>query len=293
MKGKDQTCHPFSKPYGHANYGNGSITTVVRFWLVSGASKPCGLRVFSPAGFMVRCRYVKPRIQLAETKTPGGKRLVLSQHDGDFRLVVEGAPLMTSREHESELELARLGCARIVHQKEPRVLIGGLGLGYTLRQTLDMLQPSATVVVAELLPAVVEWNRTYLGELTDHPLRDKRVTVKVRDVADLARNVDPLFDAILIDIDNGPEAITEYKNHQLYGTEGIGMLMRAMHPKGCLSIWSAGIDHRFERRMRGEGMYVRAFQVPAHKGSKARSKCIWVASQTLASLPEESEGREG
>jgi spermidine synthase len=230
---------------------------------------------------------VKRTIQLAETRTPGGKRLILSQHDREFRLVAEGLPLMTSRENESELELARLGCARIAHLAAPRVLIGGLGMGYTLRQTLDMLHPSATVVVAELLPDVLEWNRTYLGELTRHPLRDKRVTVRVRDVVDLVRNVDHVFDAILIDIDNGPEAITDHKNHPLYSTAGIGMLMRAMHPTGCLAIWSAGMDPRFERRVRSEGIHVRAFHVPVHKGGKARSKCIWVASQTPASLPKE------
>jgi spermidine synthase len=141
------------------------------------------------------------------------------------------------------------------------------------------------VVVAELLPDVVEWNRTYLAGLTGHPLRDKRVTVKVCDVADVVRNAKHSFDAILIDIDNGPEAITDYQNHQLYSSEGISLLMRAMHAHGCLAIWSAGIDPRFERRMRSKGMHVRAFQVPAHKGGKARSKCIWVASMDPASVP--------
>jgi spermidine synthase len=228
---------------------------------------------------------MKPTIRLAETRTPAGRRLVLTQHDQDFNLLDEGLPLMTSREHESELELARLGCARIATRKAPRVLIGGLGLGYTLRQTLDMLPSSACVVVAELLPDVVEWNRTYLAGLTGHPLRDKRVTVKVCDVADVVRNVKHSFDAILIDIDNGPEAITDYQNHQLYSSEGISLLMRAMHAHGCLAIWSAGIDPRFERRMRSKGMHVRAFQVPAHKGGKARSKCIWVASMDPASVP--------
>jgi spermidine synthase len=192
---------------------------------------------------------------------------------------------MTSREHESELELARLGCARIATRPAPRVLIGGLGLGYTLRQTLDMLPPSATVVVAELLPDIVEWNRVYLGELTDHPLQDKRVTVVVCDVVDVVRNDAHPFDAILIDIDNGPEAISDYQNHPLYSTVGIGMLMRAMPASGCLAIWSAGIDRRFERRLRREGLQVKAFQVPAHKGAKARSKCIWVASRDPDSLP--------
>ena len=228
---------------------------------------------------------MKPTIQLAETRTPAGRRLVLTQHDRDFNLTDEGQPLMTSREHESELELARLGCARIASRPAPRVLIGGLGLGYTLRQTLDILPPSATVVVAELLPDIVAWNRVYLGALTGHPLQDERVTVKVCDVVDLVRTVTHPFDAILIDIDNGPEAIADYQNHPLYSRAGIGMLMCAMPASGCLAIWSAGIDRRFERRLRREGMHVKAFQVPAHKGAKARSKCVWVASRDPHTLP--------
>ena len=228
---------------------------------------------------------MKPTIELAETRTPGGRRLVLTQHGRDFSLRDEALPLMTSRERESELELARLGCARIASRPAPRVLIGGLGMGYTLRQTLDMLPPTATVVVAELLPEIVEWNRVYLGDLTDHPLRDKRVTVEVCDVVDFVRNNAHPFDAILIDIDNGPEAITDYQNHPLYSREGIGMLMRAMPASGCLAIWSAGIDPRFERRLRHDGRHVKAFRVPAHKGARARSKCIWVASQDPHALP--------
>ncbi|MBT3295023.1 MAG: hypothetical protein HN919_16890 [Verrucomicrobia bacterium] len=228
---------------------------------------------------------MKPTIQLAETRTPAGRRLVLAQHDRDFNLMDEGYPLMTSREHESELELARLGCAHSASRPAPRVLIGGLGMGYTLRQTLDLFPPSATVVVAELLPDIVEWNRVYLGDLTDHPMRDERVTVKVCDVVDVVRKNAHPFDAILIDIDNGPEAISDYQDHALYSTAGIGMLMRALTAAGCLAIWSAGIDRRFERRLRREGLHVKAFQVPAHKGAKARSKCIWVASRDPNSLP--------
>ena len=236
---------------------------------------------------------MKPTLQLAETRTPAGKRLILTQHDGDYGLSADSLPLMTSREHESELELARLGCAGIAARRDACVLIGGLGLGYTLRQTLDLLPPSASVVVAELLPDVVEWNRTILSELTGHPLQDPRVTVKVCDVADLVRNEKAPFDAILIDIDNGPEAITDYQNHALYSTDGIARLMRAMRPKGCLAIWSAGIDQRFERRMRREGLCARAYQVPAYKGAKARSKCIWVAAQDASALPVEPHTRRG
>ena len=225
---------------------------------------------------------MKPIIQLAETRTPGGKRLVLSQHDGAYSLVTDGLPLMTSREHESELALARLGCAHIVSKPAPHVLIGGLGLGFTLRQTLDMLQPGAHVVVAELLPDVVEWNRTTLGELTGHALDDSRVAVHVGDVVDIVREVEQPFDAILIDIDNGPEAISDDHDHPLYGREGLQRVVQAMTPQGCLAIWSAGIDQRFERRVRGQGLQAKAVQVPAYKGAKARSKCIWVVTPSTS-----------
>ena len=128
---------------------------------------------------------MKPIEQLATAKAPDGGQLVLSRHDGDYSISVDRQELMTSRQHESELELARLGCANLTESRNPNVLIGGLGMGYTLRQALDMLQPKASVVVAELIADVVAWNRNILGELAGHPLHDKRVVVKTCDVCEL------------------------------------------------------------------------------------------------------------
>ncbi len=229
---------------------------------------------------------MKPTIQIAETKTPDGSPLALFEHDGDFMIRVNGQALMSSRAHESELELARLGCLRIKERQNPRVLIGGLGMGYTLRQTLDMLNPLAEVVVAELLPEVVRWNRERFGHLTDHPLRDKRVTMKTCDVLKIVRKSPHGFDAILLDVDNGPDAMTDAGNDKLYGRKGIQTLLGALHEQGCLSIWSATIDRSFERRLQQERLHVRQFRVAAHKGGKTRSRCIWVASRDAQSLPE-------
>ena len=232
---------------------------------------------------------MKPTLQIAATKTPDGEVLALYQHDADFSIRVGNQELMTSRAHESELELARLGCARIAERPNPVVLVGGLGMGYTLRQTLDLLQPDASVVVGELIADVVMWNREYLGELNNHPLRDRRVTVKLGDVTGLIQQSEHAFDAVMLDVDNGPEALTSAGNDRLYSREGLQACMHAVHAKGCLSIWSGSIDNAFEKRLRQENLAYRRFHVAAYKGAKARSRCIWVISRDVRSLPPERE----
>ncbi len=131
---------------------------------------------------------MKPRVKIATARTPDGGEMVLYQHGRDFSITINGQDLMLSRQHESELELARLGCAHLAGHKAPSILIGGLGMGYTLRQALDMLSPDARVVVDELLDAVVEWNREFLGDLNGHPLGDERVALKTGDVVELISN---------------------------------------------------------------------------------------------------------
>jgi spermidine synthase len=227
---------------------------------------------------------MKPRIRIASTTSPDGSEVVLHQHDGDFTISVDRHELMLSRAHESEQELARLGCARIAQHRNPAVLIGGLGMGYTLRQALDLLPPQAAVVVAELLPEVVRWNRDYLGELNRHPLRDPRVEVRICDVARLIRGSPGTFDAILLDIDNGTSAITDAGNDRLYSRQGIRSCMDALHAKGCLAIWSAFVDLPFERRLRQEQLAMRRVRVPARMGGKSRNHCIWLVSRTTGVL---------
>jgi len=202
--------------------------------------------------------------------------MVLYQHDRDFSIRINGQDLMHSRQHESERELARLGCAHLIGRKAPSILIGGLGMGYTLRQALDMLSPHAQVVVGELLGAVVEWNREFLGKLNGQPLADERVDVKTGDVVKLISRSKSRFDAILLDIDNGPDAMTDSGNRRLYGREGIRACRRALREQGCLAVWSAEMSCSF---------HVRRFRVSAYKGSKSQSRFVWVASEDKIILP--------
>ena len=229
---------------------------------------------------------MKPSVRLATAKTPDGGEMELYQHDRDFVIKINGQDLMSSRQHESELELARLGCAHLVGSKAPSVLIGGLGLGYTLRQVLDMLSSHAKVVVGELLSAVAEWNREFFGELNGQPLEDERVDLKTGDVVSLISRSRGKFDAILLDIDNGPSAMTNSANSRLYSYEGIMACRHALREQGCLAVWSAEPSKKFERLLVGGcGFHVRRFRVPTYKGSKSQSHFVWVASENKANLP--------
>jgi spermidine synthase len=240
---------------------------------------------------MRRCFYgqtfkiMKPRVKIAAARTPDGGEMVLYQHDSDFAIEINGQDLMHSRRHESELALARLGCAHLDGHQAPRILIGGLGMGYTLRQALDMLSPDAQVVVGELLGAVVEWNREFLGELNGRPLGDERVDLMTGDIVELISGSKSRFDAILLDIDNGPNAITDAGNRRLYGREGIGACRQALRDQGCLAVWSAEPSKKFEQLMMSCSFHVRRFRVPAYKGSKSQSHFVWVASEDKTVLP--------
>lgn len=227
-----------------------------------------------------------PRVKIAAAKTPGGGELVLYRHGRDFSITINGEELMHSRQHASELELARLGCAHLSGAKAPRVLIGGLGMGYTLRQTLDLLSPQAQVVLGELSSVIVEWNRHHLGGLNDHPLADERVELVVGDVVDLISRSRDRFDAILLDIDNGPDALSDPRNHRLYGHAGLLACGQALGHRGCLAVWSAAPNPRFERHLSESGFHLRRFMVPAYRGSKSRSRVVWVASRDERSLPQ-------
>jgi spermidine synthase len=228
---------------------------------------------------------MKPRIKIATARTPDGGEMVLYQHDSDFAIEINGQDLMNSRHHESELALARLGCAHLDGRKAPKILIGGLGMGYTLRQALDMLSSDAQVVVGELLGAVVEWNREFFGELNGRPLGDKRVDLKTGDIVELISGSNSRFDSILLDIDNGPNVMTDSGNRRLYGRQGIGACRRALREQGCLAVWSAEPSRKFEQLLISCSFHVRRFRVPAYKGSKSRSRFVWVASEDEIILP--------
>ncbi len=211
--------------------------------------------------------------------------MVLYRHDRDFSIRVNGEELMLSRQHESELALARLGCAHLKGCKAPRVLVGGLGMGFTLRQVLDMLDIQGRVVVGELLDAVVAWNLEFLGELNGRPLEDPRVELVVGDVNELVLRSKNRFDAILLDVDNGPSAMTHTGNQRLYGYEGIGACRRALRARGCLAVWSAEPSKTFEQLLLHCELHVHRYRVPAYKGSKAQFRFVWVAAERQKYLP--------
>jgi spermidine synthase len=228
---------------------------------------------------------MKPRVKIAAARTPDGGEMVLYQHDRDFAIEINGQELMHSRHHESERALARLGCAHLDGRKAPIILIGGLGMGYTLHQALDMLSPDAQVVVGELLGAVVQWNREFLGELNGQPLGDERVDLKTGDIVELILGSKSRFDSILLDIDNGPNAMTDAGNRRLYGREGIEACRQALREQGCLAVWSAEPSKKFEHLLMSCSFHVRRYRVPAYKGSKSRSRFVWVASEDKIILP--------
>lgn len=215
---------------------------------------------------------MKPLERLGETRAPDGTPLALTKRDDEYMILASGKPLMTSRLHGSEDALAILGC-RGVPARGPHVLIGGLGMGFTLRAALDLLAKDARVVVAELVPAVVEWNRGPLGPLAGHPLDDPRVRVDLRDVGDVIRSSAAAFDAILLDVDNGPDAFTLAGNASLYGDEGIAAVRRALRPGGALAVWATEEDKRFVQRLRRAGFEASAERVRA-RAERGRSRHV-------------------
>lgn len=212
---------------------------------------------------------MKPWEVLAQAPAPDGGEFVLHHRDGEFVIRVRGQELMSSRVHGSEEEMARLAAAALGTLPNPRVLIGGLGLGYTLRATLDALGPGARVVVAELAAAIVEWNRGPLAPLAGRPLEDPRAQVEVGDVRRVMRGGGP-WNAILLDVDNGPAALTRASNASLYDTQGLTTAYEALAPKGVLVVWSAGPDERFTSRLGQGGFSVQTHQVRAGKGRGTR-----------------------
>lgn len=193
---------------------------------------------------------MKPLELLGETLTPDGTVLKLTRRDNQYIILANGKSLMSSGMYGSEEALATLACRRARTLEQPCVLIGGLGMGFTLRATLDLLPPDAMVVVAELVPEVVEWNRGPLGPLAGHPLKDKRVRIEIGDVAVTLRSGPGKFDAVLLDVDNGPTALTASDNAWLYDDRGIAAARAALKMDGVLAVWSAREDRKFEKRLR-------------------------------------------
>jgi spermidine synthase len=218
---------------------------------------------------------VKPQHTLGRAATPDGGEIVLYERDGAFIIRVNGLELMTSRAHGSEEDLARLALAEVT-RTTPKVLVGGLGMGYTLRAVLDVVPGSAKVMVAEILPAVVTWNRNELAHLARSPLEDPRVAVVERDVAEIIAAGPSAFDAVLLDVDNGPAALTVARNERLYSQAGLAAIRSCLRDGGVLGVWSAEPDKAFERRLAKAGFKVSTETVPARRGAKGPKHTIFV-----------------
>lgn len=209
---------------------------------------------------------------------PGnGGELQLSQRGSEFSISIVGkGVLMSSRAHDSEDALAEIVCRKIAGRPHPRVLIGGLGMGFTLAAALHKLGSDAEVVVAELIPAVVAWNRGPLGESAGFPLRDERTTVREGDVAKILKAERQAFDAILLDVDNGPAGMTRKKNNWLYTLDGLTAAYGALRAKSMLAVWSTDPDQNFTQRLRKTGFKVNQARVHEHN-NKGKLHTIWLA----------------
>jgi spermidine synthase len=199
---------------------------------------------------------VKPFELLGETISADGIIMKLTRRGDEYLILADGAVLMTSRMHGSEEALATLACQHLRTLERPSVLIGGLGMGFTLRATLDLLPADASVFVAELVPAVVEWNRGLLGPLAGYPLNDKRVLVEIGDVAVILSSRLGPFDAVLLDVDNGPAAFTASNNAGLYDEHGVAAAHAGLNTNGVLAVWATREDRKFVQRLGAGGFNV-------------------------------------
>lgn len=223
---------------------------------------------------------MKPNITLAETKTPNGARMTLVEHDGSFCIRVNGQQLMHSSVATSELKLGALGCAKVGTRQGAKILIGGLGLGFTLKSVLQTVGADATVHVAELFPEIVVWNRTFLAELNGQSLKDPRVTVFEEDVRIvLQRAAHKPYDAIVLDIDNGTTAMVMAENHDLYSPGGMRLIAQALIPGGRAAVWSACPDPMVQTRLVKAGLIVQAVPAKLHENAKRAAYMIYLGDK--------------
>jgi len=210
-------------------------------------------------------------------RVPGGGELRLKRRGDEFSIMLGNNELMNSRLSGSEEALATLACERLRGRKRPRLLIGGLGMGFTLRAALNALGGDAEIVVAELVPAVVQWAQGPMAAVFGDSLTDARVSVREADVRDLIRAGRAAFDAILLDVDNGPEGLTREENDALYSLEGLSAAHAALRPGGVLAVWSSGPDANFTARLRKAGFTVDEVRARAGRARRGARHVIWMA----------------
>ena len=220
---------------------------------------------------------MKPWVLLAEAEAPDGEKLSLHRRGHEFRIDAGGKDLMSNEDDGSSRALAELGCAEIPRERANRVLVGGLGMGFTLRAALDSTGPRTAVEVAEFVPAVAEWNRGPLAPLAGEPLADPRAELRLGDVGALIRSASGEYDAILLDVDNGPTAHAHQANHALYSEEGIAAARTALRPDGIFGVWSFGEDAGFTRRLERGGFTTKVHKVAGSRKGRGKHHRIWIA----------------
>ena len=216
---------------------------------------------------------------LDTAQVPGGGELRLKQRGAEFSIMLGQDELMNSRLSGSEEALATIACGKIRRRKTPRILIGGLGMGFTLRAALAALEPEARIVVAELVPAVVAWARGPMAEVFGTSLTDPRVSVREADVGEVIRSGAAAFDAILLDVDNGPEGLTRKTNDALYDLKGLSIARMALRPGGVLAVWSSGPNPKFTWRLRKAGFAVEEVRARANGPRGGARHVIWIATR--------------
>jgi spermidine synthase len=220
-----------------------------------------------------------PRILIDSAVLPGGGDLRLFQRGSEFSIMLGGNELMNSRLSGSEEALATLACQSLQSRPQARLLIGGLGMGFTLRAALAVLRSDAAIIVAELVPAVVAWAQGPMAAFHGDSLSDPRVDLVVTDVARLISDFTAPYDAILLDVDNGPDGLTQTSNDRLYGAAGLHAAWRALRPGGVLAVWSSAPDAAFARRLAESGFAVEEHLVRAHRGRSGARHIIWCATK--------------
>jgi spermidine synthase len=218
-------------------------------------------------------------VELDKATMPGGGELRLMQRGTEFSIMSGTTELMNSRLSGSEEKLATLAGERIVGRRRVRMLIGGLGMGFTLRAALEALDGDAEVVVAELVPAVIAWARGALAPVFGGSLDDRRVTVSEGDVGRLIGVERGAYDAVLLDVDNGPEGLSRRENDRLYSPAGLSAARSALRPGGVLGVWSSGPDVGFTRRLSAAGFAVEEVKVRATGGRRGARHVIWLATK--------------
>ncbi|MEE9434675.1 MAG: MnmC family methyltransferase [Sphingorhabdus sp.] len=218
-----------------------------------------------------------PRIHLGTAHVPGGEELQLYSRGDDFMIVLERNELMSTRMNGSEIALAEMTIARLSGNDAPHILIGGYGMGFTLRAALAMLGAKAKITVAELIPEIITWARGPMADVTAGCLDDRRVQLKMGDVGEAIGKANAGYDAILLDVDNGPDGLTRQGNDRLYSPAGLQAAKQALRPGGILAIWSAAEDRKFVKRLQQAGFAVDEVAVRARVGGKGPRHVIWFA----------------